>query len=292
MNRPPLARIARHLLDGVAAVMLLASLGVVAVWARSCHEPEHFWACHRSGRIDSFKADRGHFTFARRHTPYRLRVAATYREAGPHVLPRFATGSYPVERRWGPVAYAAAPPGPAPTAEQVRRVWERFAAAQAFDAVAWPDDPAERRDWAARRARAYREAFAAERPVKAANTSLWVVVVPAWLVLLPLAALPALRAAPAWRRWKAWQASRPRTCESCGGEFGPGAATCPACFDAVAPKRSDAAPPAAAPAPADVAGTEAALPYPLAPDLPRRVRYAPGPRLHVRPPPRRPRPTP
>ena len=295
MKRPPLARILRHLLDALAAVLLLASIGLVVLWARSYSEPEHFWACYRSGRIDSLKTNRGDFTFARRHTPYRLRSAEVYHESGPRVLPRLVSGSYPVERRWGPVVYAAAAPAPPPTEEQAARARELFRVAQAFDAAPWPSDPQESRDWTDRRARAYREAFSAERRLKAARTSVWLVTVPAWLLLLPLIALPAVRAMPAWRRWQAWQAALPRPCPDCGSDIAAGDDRCPACARTkpVPKERVQATRvPATVSAAREVVDT---APQRLPSndfDLPRRVPYHPRPRLRTRPPPRRPRPTP
>lgn len=296
MKRTAPSVIARHLLDGVATALLLASVLVVALWVRSCSTPEHLWVCYRSGRIDSLKVQGGAFTFARRHTPYPLRKTATFREAGPRVEPRLVTGSYPVQRRIGPVLYASAPAAPPPTEEQERRAGELLGAAQAFDAVLWPDDPQERREWTARRARAYREAFRAERHLKAARASMWLVTVPGWLLLLPLAALPAARALPAWRRWRAWQTSRPRTCDHCGGKIAPGETGCGACVGARAVSNRGGAP-----SPADAAAiTESApLDPAVAPeergggfDLPRRVPYNPRQHMRTRPPPRRPRPTP
>ena len=295
MTRPPPRLIARRLLDGLAAVLVLVSLTVAVMWLRSFHAPEHLWVCYRSGRIDALKVHRGEFTFARRQTPYRLRKTAAFRESGRQVEPRLVTGSYPVERRWGPLVYAAAPPAPQPTGEQALRVREQLRAAQAFDAVAWPDDPQERREWTARRARAYREALRAERHQKSANASVWLVSVPGWLLLLALAAVPAARAAPAWRRWRAWRGSRRRACDHCGGELAAGAA-CHACAVARDAANRDVA---VAPAPAEVVvptravdDADAPRGLPVGFDLPRRVPYRGRPGGGTRPPPRRPRRTP
>ena len=290
MQRPLLAAVFGLVLNVLAGVSLLLAVAVAALGWRSYAQPEHFWVCYRSGTIDSIKTDRGELTLARRRTPFAVRRMTFFHEAGPGVRARLTRGSYAVERRWGPFAYAVAPPAPPPSAEQLREVDALSREAFAFDAVPPPEAEQDAADWARRRWLAYRAAQNAQWRLNASKISLRLVVLPCWSLLPPLLVLPAVRALVLRRAARRRLRGDARVCPGCGCELPAGAERCDGCAAAARPEVPAAA--GAAPPSALAGVTPGALPYTDRRDLAARIAAYRVDRGQHRRPPQRPRPTP
>lgn len=295
MRRPRLTGMLGRLLDGLAVASLGLALGAGVLWWRSYLDPEHFWVCRRWGAIDSLKTHRGEFTVARRRTPYRMRQNEFFHESGPRVLNRLARGTYPVERRWGPLAYAAVP-APAPPgagAEEDAEALHR--AAREFDLTPAPADPAELAEWTLLRGRAYARATQARRRINDSKASLWLVSFPALLPLSLLLALPAARAVPIGRRWQSQRRARAALCGKCGYDLSATPGRCPQCGETAGAARGESLPePSKPPTPAAdtvASGSAADAVYLIGPRPTGRLPAYARDRPRSRPPPRRPRPT-
>ena len=264
------------LADGLAAASLVAAMAVASLWCRGYDDPEHFWVSYRSGVTDSVKSDRGSLTFARRRTPFPVRSTSFFHESGLHVRSRLATGSFPLERRWGPFVYAEAPPAPPPTAAQFREADLLTLKARAFDTGPPTGNESELMEWSDRRAEAYRTAREAHRRLSSSRTSVRLVVVPCWALALPLLVLPAVRG---WR----WYRLGPTATSSAGAAERQAAEAAPTAGPATTVKGTHPATPAGAAAPE-------MLPYTDRRNLAARIAAYRGDRLRQRGPPRRPRP--
>jgi hypothetical protein len=222
-------RLACHLFAFCSAASLLLCVAVCVLWVRSYRSADQFWVNRATWGL-AFRSNAGDSIIrvarlpnARPHSGKSTRFGYGL---GPQVGPHAPPGMYPIQWRRGPISYAAVPPTPPITADQVRAYEQTLAT---WDRVKGIPVPPGLNAQTIRVTLEMEASVAASVLAQGGEAYWWHIVFPAGIVLVMTLILPAAFAARFLPFFRARRRRRAGLCGYCEYDLRASPERCPEC---------------------------------------------------------------